>query len=389
MNMRDFRDDLSAYMDNELEPNRRAEMEAALAESAELRDTLARLRRVDALFHAAAVPDCPDELAGAVLDTIDTLPRAARNTVRLHRSRHLVRRRATAQLAAAALLLLGGFGMVAYLRMAPPQAGRRPAEAFMAMQDKVMSDENFRASQTEPSKSERGGGDARAVYPVTLMEAPAMAAPGEADSMAEDIQAEDAPAGVDYGTAGAGQKNAQSLDRMPVATGAASAVTANTSPAEPRDGAQTPAAPAPMRAKAVGRRNDLGFAAPKPAQAPATPSPTSPVPVPAAAAGDGLRDLPSPVSPAGRPAGAGQGAYPPPPPQQIVVAGRVFLPHPKGWVEVGYGNGQTTAVERDSDTWKQLAATDAVLDKVAELRGEVIFQSKGAWYRLFKATPAP
>lgn len=387
MNMQDFRDDLSAYMDDELEPNRRAEIEAALAESAELRDELDRLRRVDALFHAAAVPECPDELAGAVLDTIDTLPRAARNMVRLHRSRHLVRRRATAQLAAAAVLLLGGFGMVAYLRMTPPQAGRMPAEAFMAMQDKAMPDEHFRASQPEPSKSERGGGGGGVVYPLRLMEAPATAAPGEADSMAEDIQAEDVPAGVDYGTAGAGQEKAQSLDRTPVATGAASAV-AESSPAEPRDGAQTSAAPAPVRAKAVGKRNNLGVTPPKPAQAPATPSPTSPVPVPAAA-GNGLRDLPSPVSPAGRPVDAGQGAYPPPPPQQVVVAGRVFLPHPKGWVEAGYGNGQTTAVERDSDTWKQLAATDAVLDKVAELRGEVIFQSKGAWYRLFKATPAP
>lgn len=392
MNTHDFHDDLSAYMDNELEPNRREEVEAALAESAELRDELDRLRRVDALFQAAAVPDCPDELAGAVLDAIDNLPRTARGTVRLHRSRHLARRTVTAQLAAAAVLLLSGIGMVAYLRTAPSQPGRMPAEAFIAMHDKAAPAEPSRAPHAGVPMPE--GGDGGAVYPLRLLEATA-AAPGGGDFEAEAASpAVETYADADHDGAGDG---AGAVDGAAPATGggavsaAAIPAAADSSPQEAGRGARVLTVPAPERAKSVGRRNDLGMTAPSPAQVPATPSPASPVPVPAVA-GNGLRDLPSPVAPGGRPVAAGQGALPPsppppPPPQQVVLGGRVFLPRPAGWVEAGYRNEKTSAIGRDSGAWKELVAAEAALAGVAGLAGEIVFQSGGEWYRLGGDSP--
>ncbi|HRZ17900.1 MAG TPA: hypothetical protein P5141_10090, partial [Candidatus Hydrogenedentes bacterium] len=169
----ELHEQLSAYLDGELDPEARAGMERLLEEQPELRAALDRMRHVDDLVRQA-VPEAP---ANLVRDTLREIDEAAptRVTVRFRGADEAPRRRSPVQYLAAAVMLCAGMAALYYYQMTQSVRSPRDAEMLMARQ----------AGET-PAETEKNE-----VFPVMLMdEAPKGAAEEAAPAPAmQDIAA--------------------------------------------------------------------------------------------------------------------------------------------------------------------------------------------------------
>ncbi len=370
----ELHEQLSAYLDGELDPEARTGVERLLEEQPELRAALDRMRHVDDLLRQAA-PETPADL---VRDTLHEIDEAAptRVKVRFRGADEAPRRRSPAQYLAAAVMLCAGMAALYYYQMTQSVRSPRDAEMLMARQ----------AGET-PAETEKNE-----VFPVMLMdEAPKGAAKAAPAAAAQDIAAPaETVADADRAQA---EALPQSAPPAPGSGGGASAAPQEAAPLAEAASAE-PSAPA----KVTRNRSLLSkSAAPEKGEAGrGRTSPTAPAPAPAAApvapaTGQDRPPAPaqSPATPKPGPPDSG-GSFGPGVALGRVVEGKVFLQTPDGWMERGYAGEKVTELTRGDEAFKKLAAEHPALEKISALGGVVLFRFDTTWYRLTggEATPA-
>jgi len=376
----ELHEQLSAYLDGELDPEARAGMERLLEEQPELRAALDRMRHVDDLLRQAA-PEAP---ANLVRDTLRKIDEAAptRAKVRFRGADEAPRRRSPVQYLAAAVMLCAGMAALYYYQTTQSARSPRDAEMLMARQAGEAPD---RTPATEGGKNE--------VFRVLLMEeapkgaaaeaaaAQDIAAPAEPVADADSAQAEALPQSAPPAPGSGGGASEAPKEAAPLAE----AMTAEQDgpPIVSRNRSLMSKSAPPEKGEAGRGQTTPTAPAPAPAVAPATPAPP--------AVGQDRPPAPaqSPATPKPQPPDTG-GSFGPGVALGRVVEGKVFLQTPDGWMERGYAGEKVTELTRGDEAFKKLAAEHPALEKISALGGVVLFRFDTTWYRLTggEATPA-
>ncbi|NLV40761.1 MAG: hypothetical protein GXY15_05990 [Candidatus Hydrogenedentes bacterium] len=366
----ELHEQLSAYLDGELDPEARAAVERLLEEQPELREALDQMRRVDELVRQAA-PEAPGEL---VRDTLHEIDEAAptRVTVRFRGADEVPKRRSPAQYLAAAVMLCAGMAALCFYQT---QSARSPRDAEMLM---------ARQAGEAPAQTPAAEGGKNEVFPVMLMEeapkdaakavpaaaAQDIAAPAETVADADPAQAEALPQSAPPAPGSGGGAPAAPQEAAPLAE----AVTAEQSapPTVSRNRSLMSKSAVPEKGEAGRGQTTPTAPAPAPAAAPAAPATGQDRP-PAPAQ--------SPATPKPQPTDTG-GSFGPGVALGRVVEGKVFLQTPDGWMERGYAGEKVTNLSRGDDAFKKLLAEHPAVDKISALGGVVLFRFDTTWYYL-------
>jgi anti-sigma factor RsiW len=371
-NYDDIRDDLSALIDGALDPDRQREVEAALQNDPALRAEYERLVKIDGLYaelpREAAPAGFAEGVRGAIArreNPADT--RQAPAPVKLRMFTRAARRSVFWPLAAAATLAVGFFlwttvdranrsGMMLSMTKAAP-AG--------TAEDAKEKDEQLYKARVMPADAAKA--EAPAISPAPAA-APAVPVPApEPAAPARESAEKKADAARNTPPPDGGMPLLETLrkqDRERALGGAAAA---------PPSIPETPAAPPPLQpGEAINIAEPVEETPPPPVSA------TTDVRPPAEAESGAQTAGAGPQAPA---AEAKDQA------EQRKVAGRVFVRTDYGWVEQSYKGEVLTALNQDSDEYRELLPTHPPLEKVAELGGTITLRIDGVWRDLKTGRP--
>lgn len=369
----EMHEQLSAYLDGELDAEARKGMARLLEEQPELRAALEQMRRVDDLVRRAA-PEAPAEL---VRDTLREIDEAAptRVTVRFRGADEVPRRRSPAQYLAAAVMLCAGMAALYFYQT---RSARSPRDAEMLMAREVPG-----APAQEP-KSEEGSPQ---VYRLELMEESPKGAVSDSPAEERAENALGAAVVADMDTAKA------EADSLPLSASPApgSGGGASTAPQEAAPLAEAATAEQSAPPKAARNRSLMSkSASPEKGEAGrGQTTPTAPAPAPAAAPASPAAGQDRPPAPAqspatpkpGPPDGGGGGIH-----SGValgrVIEGKVFLQTQDGWMERGYGGEKVTELSRGDEAFNKLVAEYSAVEKISALGGVVLFRFDTTWYYL-------
>lgn len=418
MDRDEIRERFSPLLDGELSPEERAEVEAALAQDAELLRELDSLKRVDALYSALAPVPAPEGFE----DRIHAALRPSR--LQFGKAR-VLRQRMWPMLAAAAMfLVVGGYvllqmqGPAAKFEMAAkeaPAADRSHAELSAAPPPSPARQETA-GSSVRGKVAEKGQqehlADRMSQRMSQLNEEPVAAdaaAPAEAEPPASpQTLAAQAPARAndfddfDFSEGTPGQSSARrGGEKLRTGAAAGTSVSAPAAPAEP------PAVAADEMGKAAANMNgampteSAGIsvehqpaapesAKPKDAAADKTLAKALPSESPAGEAGslsESPKETPSAFGSAYAPAPAPRAKSEASAVESSTIAQRTFERVDKRWIEKGYKGEKLTPIARGSKEWKALSTKAQPLDDVLKLEGTVVLRVKDTWYELLPEKP--
>lgn len=382
----EVREQLSAYLDGEMQPDERAAFEARLAETPELQREAEAWRRVDALYAGMAPVAAPGGLE-------DQVREAVKPAVIRFRRRHAAPQRLWPMLAAAAgiAIMLGLFvlqfdtstpavpgGTQLAKQSAPPiqktpalvsearsEAPALPKPETAAPKPELVAEEVYRlemeAPEAPPAKVPPP--------PVEAAASPPASAPPLRDAD-EDETVEDR--GIETK-----DKDAEKSSLQNVTVGGSLRVRGDYK--EPQAYAQ----PAPAEEPAPPPPAMMASPA-RPVEALPSPAPSA-LPQPDLGLPGNDEAAPRAKAEAGRPAGLlrtlgfvgttfGSST------NHRTVAGRQFVLDDGVWKESTYLDEDVQAVRRDGATYRRLLRKEPRLDEIAQLGGKVIVRVEGTWF---------
>ncbi|MCC6488277.1 MAG: zf-HC2 domain-containing protein [Candidatus Hydrogenedentes bacterium] len=422
MDRDEIRERFSPLLDGELSPEERAEVEAALAQDAELLRELDSLKRVDALYGALPPVPAPEGFE----ERIHASLRPSR--LQFGKARVLRQRMWPMLAAAAVFLVVGGYVL---LQMQGPAAKFDMAASMAPAADRAYPELDAAPSPSAAPREAAGssmqaqvaeeGQQERLVGKMSQRVSPAEAEPQAADAAAPAEMASPAspqalsaptPAGTndfddfDFSQGSAGQSSGR-RDGGEIRSRAAARAPASAPAAPPEPpavmademGSAAASVNGAMSTESAGVPVELQPAVPeeakpKDAAANRTLAKAEPAAPPAPAAVS-LSEQAKEAPPA-----FGSAYTPAPPPQaepeasaveSRTVAQRVFEHVDKRWIEKGYKGEKLTPIARGSKEWKALSTKAQPLDDVLKLEGAVVLRVKDTWYELLpeKSTSQP
>ncbi|MCC6696462.1 MAG: zf-HC2 domain-containing protein [Candidatus Hydrogenedentes bacterium] len=419
MDRDEIRERFSPLLDGELSPEERAEVEAALAQDAELLRELDSLKRVDALYGALPPIPAPEGFEDRVHAALRP------NRLEFGRARVLRQRMWPMLAAAAVFLVVGGYVLLqtqgpaskfdmaateapaadlAYpeLDAAPSPSAARQNTAGSSIQAQITEEGQQErlvgkmSQQVSPSEAEPQAADTAApaeAEPPASPQALAAQAPARANDFDYFDSSEGSP-GQSSARRGGGEVRTRAATGTPLSVPAVPAE----SPASAAADEVAKSAPSTSEATLM---ESAGVSAERQPTAPEAAQPKDaeankalakgmPSESPAGAAGS--------LSEAAKEASSAFGsAYAPAPPPQAApeagaiesrtVAQRIFEHVDKRWIEKGYKGDKLTPITRGSKEWKALSTKAQPLDDVLKLEGIVVLRVKDAWYELLPEKP--
>jgi len=329
----------SPLLDDELDPETRATIEAELAESAEGLRSLDGFRRVDALYRGLEPVAAPDDFEVQVKEALDP------GKPRLVSGRFLLTRVAPLAAAAAVLMVAGSFFWPGGEKDGRMLVTQVESEAPPAPEP-VKPPAPKRESVAPPAPQAQGAA------PETAKEIGA--AGQEPPGAPAKTPAWDTPPPAMPPEDSAGQEQAMRMD-MPTLEGVGAVAGAELG----GGGASVDSAEPAEKAYGVDVGRTAADAESRADDAPAEHAPA-----------DGLK------SRAFRPAPAKQ----PEPPAE--AAGRRFAFHEDRWEQHGYAGQDTTPVYRGSERFSDVSETVEGMAEIAALGPRVIFRHEDTWYYL-------